>query len=487
MLPRTQVVTEVAIAPGEFRSDDGPTTAYRRIVTATPTDNGQQRVTQRVELESAVPFWGWIFGPLLMAHLSKLDGPDKPPVWFPPDRMDAHATATLSRLGVFAAVLGYTTYLLTQSITYAAEQFGADKAAQGVTLAAVRVDVLLSLPLALLADRRGRRRLLVGATVASCGLTALGAAAPGLWALAGTQVLARGCANAAAVTLGVMVAEEMPAGARAWSTSIMAIAGAFGGGFCVMALPIADLDVNAWRVMYLLPLLAIPVTLRSARGLTETRRFVSHVEQRSERVSPLAVLRSHRGRFLLLAGSGLLLAMFATPASQFQNEFLRTERGFSGAQITLFVTLTSIPGSIGIIGGGYLAERGRRVVGATAMFLGVGCTLLQFYSHGALLYGWSTIGSIFGAAAVPALGVYGAELFPTEARGAANGGIGFASRVGSVIGLVVAGTLGDSIGLSRAFTYLAIGPLVLTFLILIAYPETAHRELEDLNPEDSPV
>ena len=31
---------------------------------------------------------------------------------------------------------------------------------------------------------------------------------------------------------------------------------------------------------------------------------------------------------------------------------------------------------------------------------------------------------------------------------------------------------------------LAIGPLLMAVLVLVAYPETAHRELEDLNPED---
>jgi MFS family permease len=111
----------------------------------------------------------------------------------------------------------------------------------------------------------------------------------------------------------------------------------------------------------------------------------------------------------------------------------------------------------------------------------------QFYSYGAWIYVWSGVATMVGAATVPALGVYGPELFPTEARSAANGAIGLVSRVGSVIGLVIAGELGDRIGLSRAFLYLAIGPVILTLLILAAYPETAHQTLEDLNPEDEPI
>ena len=33
---------------------------------------------------------------------------------------------------------------------------------------------------------------------------------------------------------------------------------------------------------------------------------------------------------------------------------------------------------------------------------------------------------------------------------------------------------------------LAVGPAILVVLILVFYPETAHRELEDLNPSDRP-
>lgn len=488
LLPRSSVVEEVEESSGVFTSIDGPVRSYRRTVVSEPTADGRFQVTQRVEVDIAIPYWGWLFGPPLRSFLSKIGGPsEEAPIWFPPDRMDARASTTLARIGVLAFVLGYGATLLTQIITYAAEEFGANKGAQGIALAAVRADVLIALPLTFLADRRGRRRLVVQGSVIACAITAVGAIAPNLWALTGAQVVARGLINACILTLGVMVAEEMPAGARAWATSIISSAGFAGAGLCLFMLPFADLSSGAWRALFLVPLALIPLAMRAGSGLEETHRFVAHVEQRSERVSPFRVLRDHRNRFLLLAASGLLISIFATPASQFQNEFLRNERGFSGLEITLFVAITGAPGAIGIILGGRLAERGRRLVGAVATFVGVGGTLAMYYTSGVGLYAWSAAASLVGAAAVPALGVYGAELFPTEARGAANGGLGLATRIGSVIGLIVAGQLGDSIGLPRALTYLAIGPLLLTFLILAAYPETAHMELEDLNPEDAPI
>ena len=55
----------------------------------------------------------------------------------------------------------------------------------------------------------------------------------------------------------------------------------------------------------------------------------------------------------------------------------------------------------------------------------------------------STIGAIVGAAAVPALGVYSAELFPTSLRGQANAAITVLALIGSGVGLVAAGAMSD--------------------------------------------
>jgi len=59
---------------------------------------------------------------------------------------------------------------------------------------------------------------------------------------------------------------------------------------------------------------------------------------------------------------------------------------------------------------------------------------------------------------------------------------------GSAIGLVAAGVLSDALSsIGLAMTCLAFGPLFVAVLVLTRYPETARRELEDLNPEDRRV
>ena len=59
------------------------------------------------------------------------------------------------------------------------------------------------------------------------------------------------------------------------------------------------------------------------------------------------------------------------------------------------------------------------------------------------------------------------------------------SLIGSSIGLLGAGwALDRAFGYGSVMAILAIGPLVVAGLIVALYPETAHHELEDLNPED---
>jgi MFS family permease len=225
-------------------------------------------------------------------------------------------------------------------------------------------------------------------------------------------------------------------------------------------------------------LLLLPVVRLAARHLPESRRFdAQHADV------PMA---GHERRFWLLGASALLLQVFTAPASQLLNEFLRDEQSFSALRITAFSILTNTPGGIGLVVGGRLADtRGRRLVGAFGVIAGTLLTVAMVLVGGWPMWGLSVAGAVCGAMVLPALGVYGPELFPTSLRGRANGAISILGVTGSVLGLAAAGFLSDRWGgLGPALAVLAAGPLVMAVLVLVAYPETAHRELEDLNPED---
>ena len=510
--PRDDLIVEAALLDDErqsaresvqqfvFIARNGPFDHWRRVVTVAPPTDGSGRVaiTETIEHHLAVPVWHPLFAIPIRRHLRRPPG-SRPahPWWSPPDALSPRAATVLGLLCVFALVGGYLGTLITQTLTYAAGAFDATTADQGMLLAGVRVGVLLSLVIVATADRRGRRAILAFALVAGCSVTALGALAPGMVALGATQTFARAFSTVVALVIAIIAVEEMPAGARAFAVSVVTLTAGLGAGLCVLNLLYIDLADWAWRLAYLLPLLFIPVCWRLLRQMPETFRFEIHEQsireaERSARhtpadrsTTPSARVRIDRRRFTLLACAAFCWSMFIAPAAQFLNEFLRTERGFSGAGIALFVLATNTPGSIGIVLGGRLAERyGRRVIGALGVTGGVIFTVMAYLSWGWPLWLASMIAAVVGAIAVPALAVYGPELFPTELRGRANGGLQVVGVAGSSAGLLCAGWLADYVGgLGQAIALLAVGPAILVILVLSMFPETARRELEDLNPD----
>jgi MFS family permease len=475
--PRTDLLLERDCGGGRFEAVEGPVRDYVRTVVVSPAGDGHQ-VTQTVEFALTVPYFWWLFYVPFRRALAR-PGLPTAPWWAPPTRLDAQAASVLGSLGVLAIVAGYLNTLFTQTITFAGEEFRAGDTAQGVAGAVVRLGGLVALVVASVADRRGRRVVLLWSAGAGCALAATGALAPSLGWLTTSQVLARAFATALALVVAIMAAEEMPAGSRAYSVSLLAMAAGFGAGVCVMSLRLADLGVRGWRLLYVVPLVGLPLLVGVARRLPESRRFRDRVRERA----PMA---GHGRRLWLLAAGGLLTNLFFAPQSQFANRFLRVDRGFSGGRIGIFSVVTSTPAVIGIVVGGRLADtHGRRRVGAFCIAVGSVCTVVFFFSGGPGLWAWAMVAMTVSNASIPALAVYGPELFPTSLRGQANGLVAVCALGGSAMGLVAAGVLSDafaSIGLAMAC--LAVGPVLVALLVLTRYPETARQELEDLNPED---
>src|SRR5262249_59655982 len=121
--------------------------------------------------------WGFLLVPAVRAALRRdglggtADAQVPKPWWYPPDRPDTRAARVLGLMATLSLVLGYVGVLLSQTMTFAADEFGAGTAAQGNALAAVRIGGVLAIGLAALADRRGRRRILVAALLTSIAAT----------------------------------------------------------------------------------------------------------------------------------------------------------------------------------------------------------------------------------------------------------------------------------------------------------------------------
>lgn len=529
--PRTDVVVERPDGKGKFGLEKGPFESYQRTVRSYARRDGTYDVEERTRFKLAIPVWGWFFVPIIWYTLRRPRNDDKPAWWLPPDVLDARASRILSLLCVFSAFGTYIAILITQTNPWFSREFGSSETEISFVAIAVRLGAVLALLITLFADRRGRRKVLLAATTLAIVAAASGAVAPNLWVLGGTQTIARACASAMLLLIAIMAAEEMPAGARAFAVSMLAVSAVAGAGGVVLFLHVGELASWAWRIFFAVPLLFLAAMPTLRRVLPETRRFEVYEAHelrigRNDTASPepdsdtksdsdggtgpaaspasasgehtdthhvgggVVEIESKGRRFAALGSTAVLFAVFSSPASFYMNEWLHGEQGFSGGMISLFQVVTNVPlGGIAIAAGGWLADKhGRRLIGAAGIAGGVGFTVLMYISSGWAIWVFSALATGFGTMAVPALGVYGSELFSTSNRGAANGGLNLLGVLGGVFGLFAAAQLAETWGgqYSHAMPLLSIGPLLAVGIILVFYPETAKVELEALNPEDSP-
>ncbi len=476
---RRDLLVESETAPLTWRQQTGPFRSYERRVVISQTDGAETHLREETTFTLAMPIWSPLFNPLIKRALADPDRRPRPRWWWPKDVLPAPSAVLVSVLMVISIMAGYLGVVIGQTMTFAATEFGVDSSGQGRTFAAVRIGVLLSMLFIGRADRIGRRPLLIGFALGSIVLTAAGALSPNIVVLGATQAAARGLDTGLLTLLTLAATEEVPAGVRGIALSLMTMCSGLGAGMVVWILPVADLSIGSWRWLYVAPLLYLPVLWWCWRTMPETRRF----RAASERAAPSII---DRRRFALLAVTAFCSALFLSPASQFQNQYLSDERGYTAAGISLFRILISTPVGLVILAAGVLADRrGRRPLGAIGLGVGVAMTLTSYFAEGAGLWLASLAGMWMLGAAYPALRGFQTELFPTRARAKVGGRLDVIAVSGSAVGLFIVGELATRWGsLGPALSVMVWGPAISVLLVVFAFPETASRELEHFNPDD---
>ena len=468
-----EVVTSADGSSTTFAQCEGPFTTYQRtIVENTAT------VDETIRYRIVIPWFGWLFALPVRNTLRRRPRADTFPWWSPPDRLTQRHVATLGLLAAASMAAAFANTLFTQTASFAADGFGISTRAQGIGGVIVRLGVVIAVPFAMLADRRGRRQMIIVTAWVAPVWCALGAIAPNFWVLVGTQTIGRPVGLALALLIGVVAAEEMPRSSRAYALSVLALAGGLGAGVAVGALRLADLGRDGWRLVYLLSLIWLLPAYHLTRFLPETHRF----QQRHAASHPL-----DRRRFATISIVAITANLFVAPASFFQNRYLDHVRGYTGGGIALFTLSTATPASLGLIVGGRIADIvGRRAVLAICMPLST-LLIVGFFSYGgSAMWLLALAGGLLAGAAYPAFTVYRTELFPTGNRGRANGYITALSLAGSSVGLLLVGGLVDrGWSYGEAMLVVGLGQLIAAVIAYFAYPETAHLELEQINPQDA--
>ena len=464
---------------GRFRQDDGPFTAYERTVAS---DGTTGELVETTSYSMVIPWFGWLFQRPVRRVLAR-NGSHRS-WWAPPDRLDSTQLLVVGLLAAASMSAAFVNTLFTQTVNFAADDFGISDTGIGVAGAVVRAGILIALPAAILADRIGRRRVIVVVAWLGPLLSLLGALAPSFVILVATQTVARPMGIALAFLVGVVASEEMPRSSRAYAVSVLAMASGFGAAVAVLSLRFADIGESGWRYVYVIAAIWCIVALDLTRRLPETRRFtVAHIDKTTK--APRFNLR----RLALIGAVAFIGNIFIAPASFFQNRYLADIRDFSGGMIGIFSIAVGTPASIGLILGGRVADTsGRRRLIAFTLPLGTAAIVAAFAVGGPPLWAFSLIGGVLSSAAYPALAVYRTELFPTGNRSRAAGLITAAALIGGIGGLLLTGWLLDA-GWSygEVMALLGLCQVAVTVLVVVAYPETAHLELETLNPEDNPI
>jgi MFS family permease len=394
----------------------------------------------------------------------------------------------------FAAAAGFAQFGVTATLgdvaaafgrngspTGVAAQVGMSGTTLGIGLAVIRLAALASMPVAGLADRFGRRRLLAGCALAGLAITATASLVTVFWAFVLVLAAARPLLTGANALAGVIAAEETASRSRAAALALVGAAYSLGTGAISVLRGVAG-DTLGFRGVFALTLVPVVVLAAFARSTRDTPRF--HATPAVQRRRLGAVPRTHLPRLLLVATLTAAVGLVVGPV--FTYLFVYGERvlGASPGQMAVLVLVAGPAGLIGLLVGRIAADQvGRRVTAAAAMILlGVGGIIAYNDGPTHLIIGY-LLAIVAAAAVIPSGGALDSEIFPTSIRATAAGWVAAAAVAGSVAGLAVFGILADATGTFRAAAITVCLPAILLAALYRWLPETRGLELERSAPE----
>jgi putative MFS transporter len=334
---------------------------------------------------------------------------------------------------------------------------------------AVALGSVGALPLALLADRRGRRAVLAFGTAAFGAADLLSAFAPSLAWLAAARIVAVAFEAAVAEIALIVVVEEMPPEHRGLGAAAMTLAAAAGAGIVVVAYPFL---APHWRVLYVAGAAALPAAVVIWRLLPETR-----VWEESRGLPALGWRGAWVRRLLIVAVSAALGAVLYEPAGLFLALYGSHDLHLRPAAISAVVFISGLLGLFAYPAGGWLTDRfGRRWLGVVLSAANALTAGAAFGGGLALYWAGNLVFSALNSAAGPVFGAWTTELFPTRARVTAEAVDVVAGALGGVAGLQLVAHFGSG-GLGRAILPLTLFA-VAGALILLLLPETGGQRLE---------
>ena len=367
-----------------------------------------------------------------------------------------------------------------------------DETQLGYFVSQIRFGGLFSLLVIPFADIFGRRRLMLLSIIClSLGTCATAfSQTPGQFVF--LQVFTRTFILTAAAIAIVLISEEFPARHRGWAFGILGAGAAVGYFFGALFFAAVDWFPYGWRALYfigIIPLFRMPMF---RGGIYETKRFREYRGahrflnfQHAWRswFGPYARLgRTYPWRVGGLALMGMLSAGGFITVISFIGYYLLAYRDFQSWQLSTVLILCGsflIPGNV--LAGRLADLIGRKKTGFFYLTIFPPATWLFFMGSGILSY----LGLILLIASAMAgtliIRALSTELVPTSSGGTSAGLITIMETVGAGLGLMLMGAMMGNKGDLVVMVPLVSSVTFISAFILLLFPETGRRELEELS------
>jgi MFS family permease len=364
-----------------------------------------------------------------------------------------------------------------------AGQIGISGTDLGIGLGIMRLASLGGLPITGLADRFGRRRMLLVTVGLGLAMTVVAAASPSYWWFVAIFACGRPLLSATNGLAQVTAAEQTASSDRAKAVAFIAAGYGTGAGVIAIVHSLASRTIG-FRGVFVLALVPLALLPLLRHWIEEPDRFTVAAAS-SEHPMPVlsAVARPFRRRLMVIVVLVFAVSVITGPANSFVFLFAQNVLHQPGIVTAGMVAGAGVAGLAGLLAGRWLADRvGRRLTGALAMVSVALFAILAYTGSAlALLVGY-ILGVFAGSIFAPAAGSLVNELFPTSVRASVAGWSLAASVLGATAGLVAFGEVANvdhRFAVAGLVTFL---PAALVMVLFRLVPETRGREPEDLWP-----
>ncbi len=379
----------------------------------------------------------------------------------------------VASLGEVARAFGHVVHGTT-----VAEQMGLSGSVIGLGLGVLRFASLFGLPLAVLADRWGRRSTLIWYTAIGLVCTVVAAASPSYWIFVAIFALGRPLLTASVSIAHVAGSELANSEGRAGALAL--ITGSYGIGAGIAALVHTALSGrDGFRFVFLMAILPLCLVLFLRDRVVEPSRW--HRPDHWNHAVLGHVDPAQRRRLLTVLSFTFGLSLVTGPANGYLFLYADNVVKASSTTVAIMVVASSMTGLGGLLLGRWGADRyGRKPVLALALTSLIAASLLVYAGPVPAL----VTGYLFSVAAAGALAPPGTalsnELFPTEVRASVAGWNIAAGVSGSIAGLLIFGVLVDRSSSFFTAACITFIPMIAILGLLLLLPETRGKEPEEL-------